>query len=160
MLHRGGFDEALVVAGLLHDSVERGTLTADRLRAEVDEEVYALVVALTEDAAISSFAQRKEALREQVRGAGSGAITIFAADKLSDIRGLRRGIRGGRRGLERRMGTTIEAMALHYRESVEMIEASEPSSLFVARLRAELEALGPRARAGTPPLRFRAAASS
>jgi (p)ppGpp synthase/HD superfamily hydrolase len=38
MLHRAGFDDELVVAGLLHDSVERGTLTDDRLRAEVGEE--------------------------------------------------------------------------------------------------------------------------
>jgi hypothetical protein len=87
---------------------------------------------------------RKEALREQVRDAGSRAITIFAADKLSDMRGLRRGIRGGRRGLERRMGTTVEAMARHYRESVEMIEASEPGSVFIASLRAELDGLVPR----------------
>ena len=154
MLHRAGFDDELVVAGLLHDSVERGTLTDDRLRVEVDEEVYALVLALTEDAAIPSFAMRKEALREQVRDAGSRAITIFAADKLSDMRGLRRGIRSGRRGLERRMGTTVEAMTRHYRESVEMIEASEPDSGFIAGLRAELDALVPPALgANLPDLR-------
>jgi HD domain len=153
LLYRAGFDDRLVAAGLLHDSVERGTLTAGRLRAEVDPEVCALVLALTEDAKISSFALRKKALRGQVRAAGNRAVTVFAADKLSDIRGLRRGIRAGRRGVESRMGTTVEAMAYHYRESVQMIEASDPGSAFITALRTELDGLGPRPRfsAQTPP---------
>ncbi len=111
------------------------------MRAEVDEEILALVLALTEDAEISSFAERKQALREQVAAAGSGAITIFAADKLSDIRGLKRGIGASRDSIEARMGTTVEAMAGHYRDSVAMIEQSEPESVFVAALKTELDEL-------------------
>ena len=36
------------------------------------------------------------------------------------------------------MGTTIDTMARHYRESVEMIERSEPDCEFLALLRTEL----------------------
>ena len=79
LLHEAGFDDEIVAAGLLHDAVERGTLSEARLRAEVDEEISALVLALTEDAAIDSFAKRKEALRDQVRAAGSRAIRSSAA---------------------------------------------------------------------------------
>jgi (p)ppGpp synthase/HD superfamily hydrolase len=143
LLYRAGFDETLVATGLLHDSVERGTLTAEGLKAEADPEVCALVLALTEDAAISSFALRKKSLRRQVQAAGNGAVTVFAADKLSDIRGLRRGIRAGRRAVEWRMGATVEAMAYHYCESVEMIEASDPASAFITALRVELDGLRP-----------------
>ena len=39
------------------------------------------------------------------------------------------------------MGTTVGAMAGHYRESVAMIEESEPDSEFLAALQAELEVL-------------------
>ncbi len=39
------------------------------------------------------------------------------------------------------MGTTIPTMARHYRESVLMIEASDPSSCFVPALRRELKSL-------------------
>ena len=141
LLHDAGFDDEIVAAGLLHDAVERGTLSETRLRTEVDKEISALVLALTEDAAIDSFAKRKEALREQVQAAGSKAITIFAADKLSDIRGLRRGIDGDSDSIEARMGTTVGGMAGHYSESVAMIEASEPDSEFVHALHAELDAL-------------------
>jgi hypothetical protein len=48
------------------------------------------------------------------------------------------------------MGTTIDGMAGHYRESVEMIEQSEPDSEFVAALRAELASLTATAVAGGP----------
>ena len=141
LLHDAGFDQSIVAAGLLHDAVERGTLSEARLRDEMDDEISTLVLALTEDASIASFADRKHALRDQVRGAGSEAITIFAADKLSDIRGLRRGIDGHRDSIEARMGTTVEGMAGHYRESVAMIEESDPDQEFAVALREELEAL-------------------
>ena len=39
------------------------------------------------------------------------------------------------------MGTTVEGMAGHYRESVAMIEESDPDQEFAVALREELEAL-------------------
>jgi hypothetical protein len=142
ILHEAGFDEELVAAGLLHDAVERGTLSEQRLRDEVGEPISSLVLAVTEDSTIESFAERKRGLREQVRASGPQAVTIFAADKLSDIRGLRRGIDRFGDALEDRIGTTIEGMAGHYRESVEMIESTPPRSSFLPALRAELDELG------------------
>src|SRR4051812_38249988 len=141
LLHDAGYDEQTVAAGILHDSVERGTLTEAELRAVMGDEISALVLALTEDARIQSFAERKRALREQVRAAGTRATTIFAADKLSDIRGLRRGIREHPEHIADRMGTSVNGMADHYEESVAMIEASELDSDFVETLRDELERL-------------------
>jgi hypothetical protein len=135
-------DTDLVVVGLLHDSVERGTLTEDELRSEVPEAVYSLVLTLTEDQEIESFSARKQALRDQVRNAGDRAVTVFAADKLSDILGLRRGLRTFGRSMEERMGTSIESMAGHYRESVAMIEAAMPDSPFLPELNSQLEELG------------------
>ena len=142
LLNEADSYEELVTAGLLHDAVESGTLTEEGLRAEMGDAVSSLVLSLTEDASIESFDERKAALREQVRLAGTRAITIFAADKLSDINGLRRGIDRFGDEIETRMGTTIEGMASHYRESVEMIEASAPRSAFVPALHAQLEELG------------------
>ncbi len=138
LLHDAGFDEELTAAGLLHDAVERGTATETGLRAEMGDSISSLVMALTEDRSLESFAQRKQALRDQVSAAGPRAIAVFAADKLSDIRGLQRGIATSRETIEARIGTTIAAMAGHYRESVLMIEASDPASCFVPALRREL----------------------
>jgi (p)ppGpp synthase/HD superfamily hydrolase len=141
LLHRLEFDEELVAIGLLHDSVERGTLGEAELRDEMGEGVASLVVTLSEDPAIESFEERKADLREQVSTAGVRAVTVFAADKLSDIAGLRRGIEVSREAAEARMTTTVASMAGHYRDSVQMIAAVRPGSVFLSALRLELERL-------------------
>ena len=73
---------------------------------------------LSEDPTIDSFEERKAALRIRCERVAELAITVFAADKLSDIVGLRRGIqRYGDDAVQERMGTTVDGMAGHYRES-------------------------------------------
>ena len=155
LLHEAGFDDELVAAGLLHDAVERGTLSEAELRHEVGDDISAVVMTLTEDAGIDDFAERKRALRDQVAAAGERALTVFAADKASDILGLRRGIEGSGDGLAERMGTSVENMAGHYRDSVAVIEAGSSGSVFLPVLRAELEFLGEEAPAveTAPPRR-------
>jgi hypothetical protein len=141
LLHEAGFDYELVAVGLLHDSVERGTLSEEELDDEIGASICSLVLILSEDPTIASFDQRKAGLRGKVAAAGGMAVTVYAADKLSDILGLRRGIEIVGDGLEERMGTSIASMAAHYRESVEMIESVRPCSAFIPALRLELERL-------------------
>ena len=140
-LHEAAFDDELVAVGLLHDAVERGTLTEEELRAEMGEPIAALVMILSEDPTIESFEDRKAALRDQVRAGGGLAITVFAADKLSDIVGLRRGLQRYGDVIQDRMGTTVAGMAGHYRESVELIESARPGSAFLPALRVQLDRL-------------------
>jgi hypothetical protein len=141
-LHEAAFDDELVAVGLLHDAVERGSLTEEELNAEMGDGIGTLVMTLSEDPTIDSFADRKAALREQVRAGGGLAVTVFAADKLSDIVGLRRGIqRYGDDVVQDRMGTTVTGMAGHYRESVELIESVRPGSAFLPALRVQLDRL-------------------
>jgi hypothetical protein len=141
LLHQVGFDEELVAVGLLHDAVERGTLSEDELRNEMGESISSLVLTLSEDSTIESFAQRKAGLREKVASAGGRAVTVFAADKLSDIHGLRRGIETFGDGVQERMGTSVTSMSGHYRDSVQMIASVRPGSAFLSALRVELERL-------------------
>ena len=140
-LHEAAFDEELVAVGLLHDAAERGNLTDEELSEEMGEQIASLVMALSEDASIDSFAERKARLRMQVEEAGGLAVTVFAADKLSDIVGLRRGLAQSRDGLQERMGTTVDGMAGHYRESVELIQSLRPGSAFLPALRVQLQRL-------------------
>ena len=140
-LHEAAFDDELVAVGLLHDAVERGSLNEEGLYAEMGDGIGSLVMTLSEDPTIDSFDERKAALRNQVRAGGGLAITVFAADKLSDILGLRRGIETFGVSVEERIGTTIAGMAGHYRESVELIETERPGSVFLPALRVQLDLL-------------------
>jgi HD domain len=141
-LHRAGFDDELVAVGLLHDTVERGTLNGEELQWAMGSSIASLVLTLSENPNIESFDSRKAGLRRQVEGGGGLAVTVFAADKLSDIRGLHRGMEIYGDALPRRLGTSVASMAAHYRESVEMIESAMPDSAFLPVLRVELKRLG------------------
>ena len=141
LLHDAGLSTELVAVGLLHDAVERGTLRASVLRAEMGAEIAGLVMVLTEDPTIESFAERKRSLRRQVSAAGEPAVTAFAADKLSDIASLRRGIEEFGPAVEGRIGTSVGGMIGHYRESVELVERVSPRSGFLPALHAQLERL-------------------
>ncbi len=140
-LHEAAFDDELVAVGLLHDAVERGSLTEEELEAEMGDGIGSLVMTLSEDPTIDSFEDRKAALRDQVRAGGGLAITVFAADKLSDIVGLRRGLQRYGDVIEDRMGTTLAGMVGHYRESVELIESVRPGSAFLPALRVQIDRL-------------------
>ncbi len=140
-LHDAGLSDELVAVGLLHDSVERGTLSASELRSEMGEGIAELVLVLTEDPQIASFADRKDSLRRQVSAAGEPAVTVFAADKLADIASLRRGIRQFGAAIEGRIGTSVGSMGAHYRESVELVESLSPDSTFLPALHAQLDRL-------------------
>ena len=141
LLHRAGCTDEVVAVGLLHDTVERGTLRAGRLEEQMGPLISSLVLVLSEDPGIASFDRRKAGLRVQVERAGEPAMTVYAADKLSDILGLRRGVETFADGLEKRLGTKVPNMASHYRESVEMIESVTPGSVFLPDLHLELRRL-------------------
>lgn len=133
LLHDMGHRPAVVAAAVLHDAVEDGPVELAELAERFGPEVAQLVGALTEDDRIASFADRKRALRDQVAAAGPEAAAIYAADKVSKARELRRlGSRGplwDRRRME------------HYRHSLAMLEQSAPADPLVRQLRDELRAL-------------------
>jgi (p)ppGpp synthase/HD superfamily hydrolase len=77
---------AVQVAGLLHDIVEDTAWSVADVRERFGAEVAALVAAVTEDDAVSSYRRRKRLLREQIAQAGPAALDIALADKVASLR--------------------------------------------------------------------------
>jgi len=86
ILAEAGCDERVQVAGLLHDVVEDTPRTVEDIRDQFGPAVAALVAAVTEDATIDKYRERKQALREQVVRGGPDAIDIALADKIASLR--------------------------------------------------------------------------
>ncbi len=147
----GGSDE-LVAAGLLHDVVENTTVSVEELATRFGPIVAALVRAVSDNAQIDDYRQRKFALREQVRGAGEDAALLFAADKISKVRELRdrmvrAGTASGRRpGLDAGERLRLE----HYRHSLAMLRDILPRHPLVRRLALELSDARLRPDGGAP----------
>jgi (p)ppGpp synthase/HD superfamily hydrolase len=143
LLYYSGAPDHLIAAGVLHDLIEKTDATEGDLRERFGLRVTGLVAAVSDDDRIAGYAERKAALRRQVAGAGEEALALFAADKLSKLRELRREAAADAAG-GRRSGHVRELRARrlrHYRRSLALLEERLPEAQLVRELRSELDAL-------------------
>jgi (p)ppGpp synthase/HD superfamily hydrolase len=138
LLHCAGAPEHLIAAGVLHDLVEKTDAEPSDLRRRFGHRITDLVLAVSEDDRITGQVARKAALRRQVADAGTEALTLFAADKLSKLRELRRETLLDSDSI----AATRSVRESHYRRSVALLEQRLPNSPLVCELREELNALG------------------
>lgn len=132
----------VIAAGVLHDLIEKAEVTAGELGDRFGPAITCLVLAVTDDEHIQGYATRKAALRRQVAAAGDEALAIFAADKLSKLRELRREATVDPELGENSVGRKIRTRRLkHYRRSLAMLEERLPESPLVRELAQELQAL-------------------
>jgi (p)ppGpp synthase/HD superfamily hydrolase len=140
LLRDAGAPDHLVAAGVLHDLVEKTDVTDSDLEARFGPAIASLVVSVSDDDRIHGYATRKAALRRQVAGAGDEALTLFAADKLSKMRELRREASAGSNGAgaRERIREPRARRLRHYQRSLALLEERLPRSPLVAELREEL----------------------
>ena len=88
ILARWGFEEDLIVAGLMHDAVEDSEVwTLDRVEFEFGPHVASIVEQLTEDKS-KSWEERKRWAIDHVPRMSPEAASVKAADKLHNLQTL------------------------------------------------------------------------
>jgi (p)ppGpp synthase/HD superfamily hydrolase len=85
VLRDAGYDPVVALAGLLHDVVEDTDRSVDDVETHFGHTVARTVAELTEDDGIRGYGRRKQALRDQLRAAGSPALDIALADKIATL---------------------------------------------------------------------------
>ena len=136
LLFEAGAADDVIAAGVLHDTIEKTRTDRAELRRLFGARTAGLVAAVTEDERIRAYATRKAALRRQVEAAGTDALMVFAADKISKVRELP----VERSGTEAEtLSRTRQRKITHYRHCLEMLERHIADSPLVVQLRAELE---------------------
>jgi (p)ppGpp synthase/HD superfamily hydrolase len=132
LIDAGGFADDVVAAALLHDVVEDTPVTADEIAGGVGAEIGAWVGALSEDAAIADYRERKAEHRARVLAAGSVPASIYLADKLARTRALLAA------------GGSIDPERLeHYRTTFRLFASRRPELPFLSELAEELPRLEP-----------------
>jgi (p)ppGpp synthase/HD superfamily hydrolase len=123
--HRYG-DEA-VAAGLLHDVVEKSEAETAEVRERFGDVVADLVAALTEDATIADYEERKAEQRQRVAAADPAALAIFAADKLTNVSMLREAYALIGERVSEELAVTLDLKIYVWEADLEMLfdEASE-----------------------------------
>jgi len=133
-LRHAGCPDEVVASGVLHDVLETTATEASELSERFGAHVARLVEAVSEDASIEDYEERKAGLRAQVARAHREAAIVFAADKLARVRELPARLEG-------ELSPEDAARKLeHYRASLVMLQRrlgrTQP---LVAQLAAELE---------------------
>jgi (p)ppGpp synthase/HD superfamily hydrolase len=130
LLDEAGFGEDAIAAALLHDVVEDTGEGLGSLEAEFGGEVAGIVEAMTEDAAIEDYGERKREHRARVLAAGEVPAAMYAADKVARVRAF---LDSGEPVEPKRMA--------HYRDTLEEFSAGRPALPFLPELRQELPRL-------------------
>ncbi len=129
LLSTRGFDESMVSAALLHDTVEDTALHIEQIDAVFGPEIAALVGGLTEDPRIPLYPARKaEARARAVRD--RRVASIYAADKLANTTRMLEG------------DPPVEAERLdHYVKTLRLFSERFPELPFLGDFAAELTRL-------------------
>lgn len=81
-----GYAEPVVIAGLLHDTVEDTRVTIEEIRAQFGDEVAELVAAMTELPRSFSWGERKQDMLARLATAPFDVLALECADKLDNLR--------------------------------------------------------------------------
>lgn len=147
------YADETIAAGLLHDVAEHAEVEPDSLRGRFGDEVAALVEALTEEAAIEDYEERKREHRERVAAAGPEARAIFAADKTTNVSVLREAYGMVGEGVDEDLPVSLDVKILVWEFDLEMLFANSPGVALVDRFADEMVGLwGQRAEGERAPL--------
>jgi (p)ppGpp synthase/HD superfamily hydrolase len=131
-----GFDQEVVAAGVLHDSVEKTEAGVNDVRERFGDRVARIVAAVSEDPSIADDGARREALARQVTAGGPDAHAVYAADKVTKVRELR-----ARATRDSPDDPHVQLRLEHYEHSLATLRAVSPGQPLVEKLAFELWAL-------------------
>jgi len=140
MLEEHGYAEEVLAAALLHDVVEDSETTLEELRERFGEPIAGMVGVLSDDESIDPYRERKAEHRERVAAAGEDALAIYAADKLTNIRGLRRAYAEQGEAVADEFKVPLELKLEVWEADLALLREKAPELPFLDPLEAELSA--------------------
>jgi (p)ppGpp synthase/HD superfamily hydrolase len=141
LLSDSGHDGALIAAAYLHDVVEKTDVELEEIRERFGPGVADLVGCLSENPEISSYPERKRALRRRILETGGDPVVIYAADRVANMRDWRSVAPEDRHACGERLGTNLEERLELWGEDVEELHGFDPDAPFLEEMESELEAL-------------------
>jgi GTP diphosphokinase / guanosine-3',5'-bis(diphosphate) 3'-diphosphatase len=141
LLSDAGLNGSIVAAAYLHDVVEKTEVEPAEIRQRFGSAVAGVVDALSEDASLEDYAERKRALRRRVTDSSREAVLIYAADRVANMRDWRKVAPEERDEFGRRLGTTFQVRLDLWAEDLEELSEYDPDLPFLAEIEIELSAL-------------------
>lgn len=133
--------ETMLAAALLHDVVEESEIEVEEIRLRFGDEVARLVAALTDAEEIEPYERRKDVHRAEVEAAGAEALTIYAADKLANIRALRRVYADEGEAVGAELKAPLDVKIAVWEADASLLGIACPDLPFLSELEDQLEGL-------------------
>jgi guanosine-3',5'-bis(diphosphate) 3'-pyrophosphohydrolase len=141
LLAEQGYGEQVIAAALLHDVVEDSEASVEDLSRRFGRGVAELVEALSDDESVEPYERRKDEHRRRVAEAGADALAIYAADKLSNIRVLRRTYAGEGEAVGEEFEVPLDVKEGVWAADLEMLRREAPGLPFLEDFADELAKL-------------------
>jgi (p)ppGpp synthase/HD superfamily hydrolase len=126
ILQRMGCDQAVVVAGLLHDTVEDTPVTLEEIRRQFGDEVARIVAGCTElPKGKNKWAARKRHMIASLRDAPLPVKLVSAADKYHNLSHTLYTERSQGRAIWRKFGRGKDHQAWYYRSVLDSLLANQ-----------------------------------
>jgi len=126
LLAKEGFDDELIIAGILHDTVEDiETITLGDIRREFGEQVAAIVEGCSEPQKKASWHVRKEHTINYLKTAPLDIKYVICADKLDNITSIARDYAADGEPRWERFNKGKEDHAWYYRSLVQSLATGE-----------------------------------
>lgn len=146
-----GCSDAVLAAALLHDVVEESDVGVEQIRERFGDQVADLVSALTDAEEIESYTRRKQVHRADVEAAGHDALIIYAADKLANIRALRRVYAEQGEAVGAELKAPLDVKCEVWEADVALLRSVYADLALLAELEEQLRGLQAERRSAAPP---------
>jgi len=141
LLAEHGYGEEVLAAALLHDVVEESETGVGEIRARFGEPVGNLVGALTDEEEIQPYEWRKDVHRARVEEGGPDTLAIYAADKLANIRALRRVYATEGEAVGGRLKAPLDVKVAVWEADLDLLGREAPDLPFLTELEDQLAGL-------------------
>jgi (p)ppGpp synthase/HD superfamily hydrolase len=88
-LLEAGYENDIIVAGFLHDTIEDTSVTREEIASAFGERIASLVLATSEKNKSDTWENRKQETLDELATAPPEVLAISCADKLDNIRSIR-----------------------------------------------------------------------
>jgi len=129
ILTQSGYDEELVIAGLLHDVIEESDVRVSEIEREFGTAVARIVTACTEDKS-ESWEVRKQRFVAGMREAPKNVQIVVCADKLDNVLSMIRDRARCGAALWDRFNRGFEMQRAHYRALVKALVGLEGEAIY------------------------------
>jgi hypothetical protein len=133
--------DEIIAAGLLHDVVEKSEIETAEVRERFGDVVGDLVEAMTEDETIADYEERKEEHRLRVAAADPATLSIFAADKLTNVAMLREAYALIGEGVSDELAVSLDLKIYIWEADLEMLFEQAPEMALTDEFADEMVAL-------------------